>query len=421
MTRETAIHIACLYGPISSAALLLWWVKPGKKLATGLLYSTAWVAALLPWLDLAAGHFGFWTYQIGDFHLGKMPLAAYLGWVVGWGLVAPLLAEAFGKKPWIAAAVLVLIDLRTMPEMSPVLILSKHWWIAEIVIAALLLVPAIFLARWTATSEKTPLRCAMLAPTFGGIFIGIPFLLECGDIRGVHSRWNSYSQISQFLFTIGLLAFSIPGLTALRDFALGGNGTPVPLEPPQKLVTHGIYSYLRNPMQLSMTSLLLLESLFLASLWPALLAIIGIVYSEGFARWSETADMRKRFGESWDNYRNTHRPWLPTWHPVLPEESELWFDDTCGSCTEVAEWFSRMSPKQLILRKASEWPGAPLQRITWHNPSTARTESGITAIAMALQHIHLGWALIGWIVGLPGISHTIQICFDAAGAGKRVG
>lgn len=419
MTRETAIQIACLYGPITSAALLLWWVRPGKKLSTGLLYSTAWVAALLPWLDLAAGHFGFWSYQPDDFHIGNMPLAAYLGWVIAWGVVGPLLTETLGKKPWLALAVLILIDLRTMPEMHPVVILGKHWWIAEIIIAALLLVPAVFLALWTASSEKTPLRCAMLAPAFGGIFIGLPFLVECSDFDAIQARWESFSHISQILFLTGLALFSIPGLTALRDFALGGNGTPVPLEPPRKLITHGIYSYLRNPMQLSMTSLLLLESVFLASPWPALLALIGIIYSEGFARWSESADMLKRFGENWEKYRRSHRPWIPTWHPVLPENSELWFDDTCGSCTEVAEWFSKKSPKQLVLRKASEWPGAPLRRITWHNPSTARTESGVTAIAMALQHIHLGWAVLGWIASVPGISHTIQICFDAAGAGER--
>lgn len=414
MTRETAIQIACLYGPITTAALLLWWVRPGKKLATGLLYSTAWVAALLPWFDLAAGHLGFWIYQPNPFHLGKIPLAPYLGWVIAWGVVAPLLAEALEKRPWIAAAILIIIDLRTMPEMSPVLLLGGHWWIAEFVIAAVLLVPAIFLASWTATSQRTPLRCAMLAPSFGGIFIGIPFLLECGDLNGIRLRWDSYSYFSQILFLAGLAVFSVPGLTALRDFALGGNGTPVPLEPPQKLVTHGIYSNLRNPMQLSMTSLLLLESLFLASPWPALLAGIGIVYSEGFARWSETADMRERFGEKWDQYRRSHRSWIPTWQPVLHETSELWFDESCGVCTEVADWFSRQATKQLTLRKASEWPGVRLQRITWHNPSTGRIESGVTAIAMALQHIHLGWAALGWISSIPGISHIIQICMDAS-------
>ena len=38
---------------------------------------------------------------------------------------------------------------------------------------------------------------------------------------------------------------------------------------------------------------------------------------------------------------------------------------------------------------------------------------------MAFQHLHLGWAALGWIAGIPGISHTIQLCFDTAGTGKK--
>jgi hypothetical protein len=38
---------------------------------------------------------------------------------------------------------------------------------------------------------------------------------------------------------------------------------------------------------------------------------------------------------------------------------------------------------------------------------------------MALQHLDLPWAAVGWIAGLPGISHLLQICFDAAGTGQR--
>ena len=82
MTRETAIQIACLYGPLSAAALLIWWVRPGKRLATGLLYSTAWVAALLPWLDSIIVAIGLWEYTPTDTRIGEIPLALYFGWVI---------------------------------------------------------------------------------------------------------------------------------------------------------------------------------------------------------------------------------------------------------------------------------------------------------------------------------------------------
>lgn len=419
MNRATAIQLACLYGSIAAAALLIWWVRPGKRLSTGLVYSTTWVAALLPWLDAIIVDLGGWKYAPAEIRIGEMPLALYLGWVIAWGIVAPLLAEALGRRIWISIAVLAILDLRIMPEMLPVLQLSANWWLGETMVIALLLIPAIFLASWTESASHTPIRCAMLAPAFGGIFLGIPLLVLGGGLEGISERWLSFPQPMRILFVIATGLFSVPGLTALRDFALSGRGTPVPLEPPQHLVTHGIYGFVRNPMQISMTLLLATESLFLMSVWPVFLAAMGIIYSEGLARWSENRDMHERFGGRWDRYRREHRPWLPRWRPQIDEACELWFDDRCGSCTEVADWISRRSPAMLILRKASEWEGTPLQRMTWRHPLSGRTEAGIAGVAMAFQHLNIRWAALGWIAGLPVVSYLIQLCFDVAGAGKK--
>jgi protein-S-isoprenylcysteine O-methyltransferase Ste14 len=420
VSRAGAIHLACLYGPLVSAAMLAWWLRPAKRLATGLLFSMAWTAALLPWLDGLARLSGWWSYHSESASIGGMPLALYFGWVIAWGMVAPLLASALGDRVWTSVALLAAIDLRAMPEMNPVLELHPLWWIGEILIVSLLLVPSIFIARWTASGTRTGLRCAMLVPAFGGIFLGIPLLVECGDLADLVARWNSHSSMVQAAFLSACAFFAIPGLAAVRDLALSGGGTPVPLDPPQRLVTHGIYAFVRNPMQLSMTSLLLLEALFLWSPWPAVLALLGVVYSEGLARWSENTDMRDRFGAEWSRYRESVRPWWPHWSPRIGEPCELWLDAGCSPCSEIARWFGRQHPTQLLLRKAADWQGTPLQRVTWRHPPSGRTESGVRAMAMALQHLHLAWAVIGWIASLPVISHAAQICFDAAGAGPKI-
>ena len=412
------IQLACLYGPLMAAGLLAWRVRPSARFATGLLFSFAWNAALLPWLDGLARMAGMWSYDLQTASIGGMPLALYFGWVIAWGILAPLLAHALGGRIWTVTALFIAMDLRTMPEMRPVLELHAHWWIGELCIAALLLVPSLFMAAWTGTRTRVGLRCVMLAPAFGGIFLGIPFLVECGDLSGVIARWNAQSGILQALFLLAGAALSIPGLTALRDLALSGGGTPVPLDPPRRLVTHGIYAFVRNPMQVSMTSLLLLESAVLRSPWPAVLALLGVVYSEGLARWSENHDMLERFGADWPRYRQSVRPWLPRWNPRIGEPSELWLDAKCATCSAVARWFGNQRPTQLVLRDAAVWQGPALQRVTWHHPPSGRTESGVRAIAMALQHLNLAWAAIGWATGLPLVSHVIQICFDAAGAGK---
>ena len=286
MTREGAIQLICLYGPLVSAALLLWWMRPAKRQATGLLFSLAWNAALLPWLDGGARLLGLWDYHSQSASIGGMPLALYFGWIIGWGVVAPLLAKALGGRLWTAAALLVMIDLRAMPEMSPVLELHPLWWAGEFALAALLLVPSMFMARWTASRERIGLRCAMLVPTFGGIFLGIPLLAECGEFAGIFSRWQGWPEPARRGMLLACLALSVPGLTAVRDLARSGGGTPVPLDPPRHLVTHGIYAFIRNPMQLSMTLLLLLESwllvlLLLRLLIAGLLVLLGLAALNG--------------------------------------------------------------------------------------------------------------------------------------------
>lgn len=419
MSREGAIQLACLYGPLVTAGLLAWWIRPTKWLSIGLLFSLAWVAALLPWLDALARAVGLWEYHSQTQNLAGMPLALYFGWIIAWGILAPLLAHALGWRIWITAAVFVILDLRVMPELKPVLELHPWWMVGDLVITTALLVPSLFMAKWTESRTHVSVRCIMLVPAFGGIFLGIPLLAVCGNLAGLLSRWQEFSNGPQALFVFSGVALSIPGFTAVRDLALSGDGTPVPFDPPRRLVTHGIYAFIRNPMQLSMTALLLIESVFLWSPWPAILALIGIVYSEGLARWSENQDMQDRFGEDWTRYRHAIRAWWPRWYPSVAEPCELWLDMECGPCSDVARWFQQRQPHQLVLSDASDWQGRSLSRVTWRHPASGRSESGVCGIAMALQHLALPWAVVGWFAGIPGISHVLQICFDAAGAGKR--
>jgi hypothetical protein len=88
----------------------------------------------------------------------------------------------------------------------------------------------------------------------------------------------------------------------------------------------------------------------------------------------------------------------------------------------VALWFARRSPVLLEIRPAAEHPDV-LYRVTYEVPGPAGTPrvraQGVAAVARGLGHVHLGWALAGWALDLPGVRHFAQLGADAFGAGPR--
>ncbi|MCK9872726.1 isoprenylcysteine carboxylmethyltransferase family protein, partial [Nocardiopsis dassonvillei] len=89
----------------------------------------------------------------------------------------------------------------------------------------------------------------------------------------------------------------------------------------------------------------------------------------------------------------------------------------CAMCRGLGGWLAARAPVALEPRPAAEHPEV-LYRLTYENPEGLRW-SGVSALARALEHLHLGWALAGWALDLPGVRHFAQLCADAFGAGPR--
>jgi len=102
------------------------------------------------------------------------------------------------------------------------------------------------------------------------------------------------------------------------DLSARGHGIPAPLEPTRYLVRSGLYRHLRNPMYAAGSAFLYGEgillqrgSLLLYAAAVSLLQHLGVVLMEEPA-------LRKRFGESYDEYRSRVPRWLPrlrSYHP----------------------------------------------------------------------------------------------------------
>jgi len=101
-----------------------------------------------------------------------------------------------------------------------------------------------------------------------------------------------------------------------RLFERVGKGTPFVTEPPQQLVTVGLYGYSRNPIYVAHVAFLL--GWFLRSGCPAVLLYTGVIVALIHATivWLEEPGLRERFGEAYVRYTHT----VPRWLSIRPAE-----------------------------------------------------------------------------------------------------
>ena len=95
------------------------------------------------------------------------------------------------------------------------------------------------------------------------------------------------------------------------EFAASGRGTLSPVDPPRELVVAGLYRYVRNPMYLSVGTMLLGEVLLTRSTDLLLFAAAGTVVVNLFVIGYEEPYLRRTFGASYERYTSRVRRWIP--------------------------------------------------------------------------------------------------------------
>lgn len=95
------------------------------------------------------------------------------------------------------------------------------------------------------------------------------------------------------------------------EFARSGRGTLSPADPPKHLVIRGLYRYVRNPMYLSVTTIVIGEALFARSQPLALYWVVWFVCVNVFVLGYEEPTLRAQFGDSYDEYCRRVPRWLP--------------------------------------------------------------------------------------------------------------
>ena len=130
------------------------------------------------------------------------------------------------------------------------------------------------------------------------------------------TRWQFQPPLLDLVSTrfIGavMILGGIPGLLdSFKRFALEGLGTPAPIAPTRHLVVSGLYRYVRNPMYVSITAVVLGQALLFGD-WR-LLVYGGLFWlaCHLFVLAYEEPTLKRTFGKEYETYRANVPRWIP--------------------------------------------------------------------------------------------------------------
>jgi protein-S-isoprenylcysteine O-methyltransferase Ste14 len=401
--------------PAAAVALTLTLRPPRARSGAAAIVSTCWCLVALLALNDAASSRGWWRFHADGGLLANMPIETWLGWATAWGAlpalalprirIAPILV-AVGAWDWIA-----------MPRLAPLLELGEEWLAGEAVALACVLAPGLWLTRLTLEDRAVVARAALQCAAFTGMtFWLLPVVALSGEPDSFAARIAERGAPHPALVALGG-PFVLLALAALGEFAVRGGGTPLPLDPPRRLVTTGPYAFISNPMQLGASTLLALEAAWLDSLWLALAVPLSVAYSAGFAAFDENTDMRERFGAGYGRYRAAVRAWIPRWRPHRDRDATLYFGAGCDLCEDFARFLLRLAPTHLAFVPAQQCETRVLTRLTYRDG--AYEAAGVRALARAFEHTTLPLALLGFAMRAPVVATMLQWLADASGGGPR--
>jgi protein-S-isoprenylcysteine O-methyltransferase Ste14 len=109
-----------------------------------------------------------------------------------------------------------------------------------------------------------------------------------------------------------LAVVGVSGWVACLDtFSRGGRGTPLAADAPNRLVTTGLFGWVRNPIMLAELAVIFAEVLHFASWGLLIYAVAMTVVAQWLVVHVEEPELRARFGESYTDYCRKVPRWIP--------------------------------------------------------------------------------------------------------------
>ena len=123
-----------------------------------------------------------------------------------------------------------------------------------------------------------------------------------------------WPDIWQWHHDVGILGFALGAGSYIHCvwlLASKGRGTPAPIDPPKRLVQHGLYRWVRNPMALGIFAVVGGEALFFWSIHLAIYFVCLICAIHLLIALHEESALSYRFGAMYEDYKRAVPRWLP--------------------------------------------------------------------------------------------------------------
>jgi protein-S-isoprenylcysteine O-methyltransferase Ste14 len=129
----------------------------------------------------------------------------------------------------------------------------------------------------------------------------------------IPAGWLWYADQMRLIYPIGLIPLTA-GLAALlwcvRDFYVSGKGTLAPWEPPQTLVTNGLYRYSRNPMYGSVFLVLIGWAISFAAAGLLMYTVAAAIIFQLRIVFGEEPWLARTHGSDWERYARNVPRWF---------------------------------------------------------------------------------------------------------------
>lgn len=393
-----ALRWALFLGPLAACAILVHRARQDRRALVGCLFAFLYGLGLIFVTHILADAMGWWRYGGQTLMLQGIPADIWIGGAL---LFGPVLFLAFPRMNplWLLLPIVTGLHGMFFLSLPPLVHPGPGWFLGVVTVFATAHFPALTLARWTAQDRRLPERAALLALGYGFLAFGVlPCLILKAMAGETGGGWNLASRPPLLTaFCLALLApLFVLSLSAVQLFVIYGQGTPIPLDPTQRLVRTGVFAYVTNPMQVSTAASWVVMGLALGSPWIAAAALMAWVFVLGMVRWHHRHDLLVRFPQGWPEYRAHVPEWRPRWRPWIPEASSLTLDPAHPLHARLGAWLACRDAVGLSVESVQ---GARLR----YDDGTVRLH-GLLAVLKSLEHVKLAWALVGaagLLVGWP--------------------